>query len=547
MRSRLRGCVLTATLALGCVTTGETAETTDTTVERLDPLPSDAQLELQGARIGEVRIHITPIFDLSDKHEDHRLFRLADRLHIDTRESTVQTQLLFGPGDLYSRHVLDETARNLRKQRYLREPQVRPVAFHDGVVDVEVEAQDVWTTSPGAGFGRAGGANSSSIEFEELNLFGFGKQVSVGWDRNVDRTSYSARWVDPAIFGSRWRDVASVTRSDDGHGYELGLERPFYSLNSHWSAGLTAVEDQGVDHFYALGERVASYGRTARTLDAHVGWSQGLQGNWAQRWTTGFRREASSFAPLDGLMPADRMLSYPYVRFEAIQDDFETTRNLDQIARTEDLIFGAHYAMELGWAESAFGSDRNAAIVRTQASRGFRVGKAQTLFLSGDFSGRLEHGSAVDSLLALEGRYYYRTSERSKLFVGLSGALGRNLDADHEFNVDGETGLRGYPLHYQAGSSRAVFTVEERLYTSWSLWHIAQIGGAVFADVGRTWGNSVGDGENLGLLKDVGFGLRLGNTRSSLANVLHLDVAFPLGADSSIRSVQFMVKTRQSF
>jgi hypothetical protein len=69
----------------------------------------------------------------------------------------------------------------------------------------------------------------------------------------------------------------------------------------------------------------------------------------------------------------------------------------------------------------------------------------------------------------------------------------------------------------------------------------------VFIDTGRTWGPALGGGESLGMLSDVGFGLRLGNSRSALANVLHLDVAFPLGGDPSIRNVQFLIQTRRSF
>ena len=41
--------------------------------------------------------------------------------------------------------------------------------------------------------------------------------------------------------------------------------------------------------------------------------------------------------------------------------------------------------------------------------------------------------------------------------------------------------------------------------------------------------------------------LRLGSTRSGLANVLHLDIAFPLDGDSSIDNVQFLVETKRSF
>ena len=50
-----------------------------------------------------------------------------------------------------------------------------------------------------------------------------------------------------------------------------------------------------------------------------------------------------------------------------------------------------------------------------------------------------------------------------------------------------------------------------------------------------------------GLLSDVGFGLRLGNTRSGLGNVLHIDLAFPLRVFPGISRTQFLVQTLQSF
>ena len=66
--------------------------------------------------------------------------------------------------------------------------------------------------------------------------------------------------------------------------------------------------------------------------------------------------------------------------------------------------------------------------------------------------------------------------------------------------------------------------------------------------MGRTWGDSAfGPTENLGLLKDVGFGLRLGSTRSALGNVLHIDIAFPLDGPSSIDRVQLLIRTKSSF
>jgi hemolysin activation/secretion protein len=501
--------------------------------------------EESGARVGTVIVRVDPIFEASDTGIARPLFRLADRLHVDTREETLRAHLLFESGDPFSQRVLDETARNLRELRYIREPVVRPIAFHDGVVDVEVRVQDVWTTNPGASFGRAGGENSSGFEFEELNLLGFGKQVSLGLKSNADRTSYTGKWHDPSVLGSRWTDTLAITRSNDGQGYELGLERPFFSLDSRWSAGVTAVHDSAIDRVYALGNRVAEYARESDDFDAHVGWSAGLHDGVARRWIAGVRRERVAFAASPALRARD--LTYPYLRFESLQDDFETARNRDQIARTEDLYFGRRYAVELGWATPALGSDRSAAVLRALASRGFRLAGERSLFASGEVSGRMEGGSLTDALLSTGVRYYRPTSSRSTFFASINGSFGSRLDADHELSLDGELDLRGYPLRYQSGSSRVLLSLEERLFTDWSLWHLAQIGGAVFFDAGRTWGPSLGGGESLGVLTDVGFGLRLGNSRSALANVLHLDVAFPLDGDPSIRSVQFLVQTKRSF
>ena len=69
-------------------------------------VPDDAALEAAGARIGSVRIDRQNVFDLSKPEEDTTLFRIADWLHIRTREQTVATQLLFRPGDPYDGRLL---------------------------------------------------------------------------------------------------------------------------------------------------------------------------------------------------------------------------------------------------------------------------------------------------------------------------------------------------------------------------------------------------------------------------------------------------------
>src|SRR4029453_18524894 len=104
------------------------------------------------APIGQGVIDPRNIFDTSRPEENTALFRLADDLHIRTRVSTVRDQLLFHTGDTYQRRLPDEFERLLRGTRYLQEARIVPVAYHDGIVDVEVVTNDVWTLNPGVSF-----------------------------------------------------------------------------------------------------------------------------------------------------------------------------------------------------------------------------------------------------------------------------------------------------------------------------------------------------------------------------------------------------------
>ena len=132
-------------------------------------------------------------------------------------------------------------------------------------------------------------------------------------------------------------------------------------------------------------------------------------------------------------------------------------------------------------------------------------------------------------------------------FATLNATAGQNLDLDNPVEVGGDTGLRGYPLRYQSGDSRVLFTVEQRYFTDWYPFRLFRVGGAVFVDVGRTYGDDPLGGPNLGWLKDVGFGFRFAPTRLGTKKVIHLDVAFPLDGDPSIDSVQLLLEAKRSF
>ncbi|MBA3565034.1 MAG: hypothetical protein H0W33_13715 [Gammaproteobacteria bacterium] len=144
-------------------------------------------------------------------------------------------------------------------------------------------------------------------------------------------------------------------------------------------------------------------------------------------------------------------------------------------------------------------------------------------------------------------RHYHRQSERSVSFFSLQADLTKDLDREHQLLIGGDNGLRGYPLRYQSGERRMLATVEQRFFTDYYPLRLFRLGFAAFVDVGRTWGENVVGAENLGLLKDVGFGMRLGSTRSGSGNVIHVDLAFPLDGEDDISNVQLLFQTKASF
>jgi hypothetical protein len=246
---------------------------------------------------------------------------------------------------------------------------------------------------------------------------------------------------------------------------------------------------------------------------------------------------------MPGSLPAERVLAYPWIAWDRVEDGYAETSNLDQIRRTEDLQLGGQLHLRLGWSSPLLGATGNAAVFDAAASTGWKPSQDQTLLLTSDLTGRWGRDGAEDLLLEGGARYYWRDFGEHLFFATLEGGLARNLDPGKQLLLGGDSGLRGYPLRYQDGDARALLTLEQRFFTPFYPFHLVHVGGAVFFDAGRTWGGA----DDLGLLKDVGVGLRLSSSRSGLGSMIHFDLAFPLDGDPSIQSMQWLVSTKTSF
>ena len=515
-------------------------------------LPTFAELEAAGATIGQIRVSAREIFDTSDPEEDYRLFRWANALHIQTRPHVIERALLFKSGERVSARLIEETERLLRASNYLYDVELRPTAYRDGVVDIEVVTRDTWSLDLGINVSRQGGENSSGIRLKEANLLGTGTSLSIAQFKDVDRTTSEFQFANNRAFGT-WTAVGySRASNSDGSSEAIAVVRPFYELDARWAAGVTASRYDRIDAVYNAGDVVSQYRHQRSGAEVFGGRSRGLIDGWVQRYSLGLSAEDNAYATEPGLtapaqLPTDQKLVGPFVRWQVIEERFDRQENRNLMGRPEFFELGLDATLQLGLAATALGSSENALLYSGMISRGFKPVDDQTVIGSAAITGQLAGGQVQRQQLG--GRVeYYRPQSPRWLFYGFASAdILTNPDANQTLMLGGDNGLRGYPLRYQNGTRRMLFTAEERYYTDLYLWRLFRIGAAAFADVGRAWGGDNTNTGNPGWLADLGFGLRIVSVRSSFGNVLHLDIAMPMNTTPEIQRVQFLVTTKTSF
>lgn len=518
-----------------------------------ETLLDTSRLELTDVVVGRVNIANKSVFDLDHPDEDTALFRLANRAHMTTRPDVIRQQLLFTSGEKFSSQALEESERLIRGNRYIQTVSIRPVGVENGAVNVEVATTDAWTLMPKLALSRSGGENKTSIGIKEMNLLGSGMAVELAFKSDVDRDSTSIKFVDNHLGDSWYRLAARYANNSDGNSKYLQLEKPFYSLNSKSSNGFSVLSNDEIGSFYDQGERLSEYRHEQTRSRLFTGWSDGLVGNFSKRITIGLAQDEHVFSRVDSSdltaanIPANRKLIYPFVGFELLENDFEKAENHNQIGKVEDRFLGTRFSATLGVASKSAGSDRNALIVDGSAQKGFRNDSGASLILAANIGARVEDGGTQNLIAKTSARYFKRQSAKRLLYIGLESSFGHHLDLDNYYEIGGDSGLRGYPLRYQSGNKRALLTVEQRYFTDWYPFRLFKVGAAIFLDVGRVWGDSPVSSQKNELLRDVGVGLRIGNDRSGLGRMVHVDVAFPLDGGEQANDVQFLITTKKSF
>lgn len=511
-------------------------------------------------RIASVRVVNQSVFDLSDPDLNGRFgwaYRLANRLHVPTRDEVIRRELLFREGSCYRPELLRESEVVLRATGFLAEVAITAGRRPDGHYEVTVRTRDDWSTRVDLRMG-SGGASDAGIFVREDNLLGTGHQLSAFSLRAHGMRTYGASYVNPHLFGTRVDAGVALARTPVGHYAAEALTYPFVGERGRW-----AVRQQGEHHDRYFG--YVAYGEDGltevflperrRLVDAGAVYRFGGQARRtmvgaavAGEWIT-YPREAR-FGEGGSPLPADlplldslgaRMDSVANVRvvFLAGQRNvvYVRRRALDAVAGVEDVPLGVEMEVGLGrtLAPLSTGDDisMDFGLFAAGEARGGVLGGVQ-LLVEGkrDYDAPEGRSELADLLGRADAWVYWRrgVDSRHTLVGAVRAAGGWNTTVPFQLTLGEAAGLRGYPYYVHPGGRRVVATLEGRSHLGWPFPRLFDLGTAVFVDVGRSWSGDLPFryGADSPWRASVGAGLR-GAFPAGSRRMYRMDVALPLG------------------
>jgi outer membrane protein assembly factor BamA len=481
-------------------------------------------------RVGKISIETVDVYSTAEAQNGY-FYRLADRLHIETRRPVIEQFLLFHEGDIFQPERLQETERNLRALSFLKFASVTGSAPHDGVVDVQVVTQDAWSIAPETQAGSRGGMSTYGATITDTNVLGLGKDLELGWSKGVDRRQLALNYNDPAFFAPYLRAHFGYAHNSDGYNRQFNLRRPFFAFATPWASDATFTAFRQNDRLYRRGIEVSRFQQNHRDFGASYGLAISPNNETASRLSIGFRSIDDDFAPISNHSGFESSREYRYIilRYKHAENSFLKLNFVNKDLRYEDFNLGRHYSVNTALSPSAFGVKSTSGFIHVKGGEGFRFGEGSFIMPSVGFSTRLASGFQ-NAIAGANVLYVDRRGDGApRTFVGhLALNSGWRMDPELQFFADGLTGLRGYRAHTFEGRRSIVMNLEERFYLGREILQLASPGIVAFIDAGNATDGGVGS--LMSLKTDIGVGIRIGLPRTP-KNLLRIDFAYALSRD----------------
>ena len=512
-----------------------------------EPLCQPVNDSVEGLEIGEIKILNQDIFDLNNVNENAVIHKLANNLHWQTRVTTIKQQLLFQPGQKYNQHLINETERKLRSRNYLHAVSIYADKICDNKVIVVVNTSDNWTLTPSISYGRSGGINRSSIEISESNLLGLGKSIKFKSESDEDRDSQYIQYNDDNLLGSQYKLAVKTAENSDGYFDSITVGKPFFQLGSTESILLDTFRLKKQIAIYDNGIITDITGQETKGINLRYGWSSGIQNGQVIRYKLGWSLTDNTYFNVtdypDSLLPEEKKLRFPYFGFEYQEDRYIQRENFNVMGVIEDVSIGNLLSAQIGLLNKSWGSSHDGYKISANYSSGFDINAITLGFIQLGLNSEVNQHAEDFNSLSFNWRLLHYQDSNHSYFLKAEYLVADNLLPNDQYVIGGDSGLRGYPIRFQTGHTKALLSVEKRSYFNWYPWKLVKFGVAIFADIGSAWEKN----ESANIISDVGIGIRLVSTRQSDSKVLHIDFAYPLDEQDKVDGFQLLLKAKSQF
>ena len=518
------------------------------------------ETECVQGRISDVFIDNHSIFDPVSIPEEGRLrwaYRAANAVHMRTRESFIRREVLFREGDCYNPLLLQESARILRRYRFIAAADVFSVPQPDGSRHVVIDTRDEWTTKITIGVRVEDGFRFDGASLVEENFLGRGNLVGIYHRQRNEQRATGAVVELPRVGRTGWGLELSGSRTRVGNSARQLLEHPFTGeVGTHafrqrvsttrdlytwvladddsFSHLVLPIEEGGGEltaarrfgfpgHLLMLGAGLST--EWIRTDPLEV--SQGIVDR-----DFGSRLEV----PIDLLSPlatqvTDRRTTRANLMAGIRRIDYTERRGLDALRGLQDVATGREVVVTVGQSLAGPGDLFGRVDLFGGFASGQTVGQVHSSVEGRALQGA--EGGTRDVLAELHAFLYRPIDLGLPQTLVLRAAMqgGWRVEGPFQLTLGGPDGLRGHREDAWPGGRRFLVSIEDRVLLPGPFPELMDLGLTFFGDVGRMYAADVPFGADSGWQGSVGGGLRIGFPAGSSA-VIRADVAIPVGRDA---------------
>lgn len=496
------------------------------------------------------------IFDL-DKPDTSFIHRWANALHIKTRASTLENDASFF-SELCEpeQEDLEELERHLRSKKYLSDAQVSRST--DG--DVIVKTWDTWSLTPTLSFGRKGGKNKFSIGIKDQNLLGLGVNTELRYFTNPQRKGYKVKLSTPLYFADHVDMGLVFSNNNGGQLKSVYLTKPFVSVNTESSFFVSTSSNAFTQSVFHNGRSDAQYKVEQNLASFDYGWLHRNTQDSVLRFTAGVSINKSLFFESSPnltteYLPSNRDYKSINLGFHYFTKQYKELNNTYLINQIEDVNLGWSFNGKLSVAPNCNLTAQICYPFYFRGSKGTQLDDSTLMFFGfsaeGVLNDKLYNSPSSPSRNRLQtwfsAELFHSFNASWRLYTKSETHFSSAPRKDAYVSIGGTSGVRGYAIGYQWGKSSTALSTELRYYPNVNIYKLVEVGAAVFADVGRTFGKPLTDNVNASWLSSVGVGLRLFSPHSSDKQVAHLDVIFPQTSGEKVNNYEFRISTKQTF